>query len=290
MSRGPLRIVVEQTAPRRLEVAANAEVMALAATRAATEGVDVVVFPELGLTGYDLGRWARELALVPTAGPPLALPPEGPVIVLGHPERASDDRVFNVASAWRGERLLHRHRKAYLPTYGMFDEGRVFAPSPDGPRVFEIAPDWKAALLVCEELWHPALPYLAGLQAADLLVVIAAGAGRGVGEAPSGGRFASAEAWTLLARSTALTHGLYVALANRAGSEGGVTFSGESLIVAPDGSVLAKGRADGDDRLSAELDPAELARVRDGFHHLRDEDPRLLLGELERLLGGSAEE
>ncbi len=278
-----LRVVVEQTAPRRLEMDANVAVVTEALRQAADEGTDLVVFPELCLTGYDLGRWAAELAVSDGAALPFT-GPEGPVAVVGYPERDQDGRVFNVAAAWRGEQRLHRHRKRYLPTYGMFDEGRVFAPGDRGPRVFEVAPGWPTALLVCEELWHPSLPYLAALQGAAVLVVVAAGPGRGVLEGTSGAPFASTEAWSLLARTTALTHGVYVVLCNRAGVEGGVTFAGESLVVAPDGVVMTRAST-GVDRLRVTLEADAVRRARTPYSHLRDEDPGLVAREIERILG-----
>jgi predicted amidohydrolase len=280
-----LSVVVEQTAPARLEVERNAEEARAAVARGARGGADLVVLPELALTGYDLGRWAAELAS-DVGVTPLPGLVDGPVTVVGFPERHADGRVYNAVGALRGERFLHVHRKRYLPTYGMFDEGRLFAPGRSGPRLIEPWPGWPTALLVCEELWHPALPYLAAVRGASLLVVVAAGPGRGVLEPGEESRFASTEAWTLLARATALAHGIWLVLCNRAGVEGGVTFAGSSVIVAPDGSVIARGRSDGPDRLSARLDPARVLRARSPYSHLRDEDPRLVLDELRELLSG----
>jgi predicted amidohydrolase len=280
--------VVEQTSPLRLEVERNTRAAAEAVTRAADDGCDLVVFPELALTGYRLGHWAAELAT--GAGlAPLRVPDGGPVAVVGFPERHPDGRVYNAVAALRGEVPLHVHRKRYLPTYGMFDEGRVFAPGPCGPEPIEPWPGWRTALLVCEELWHPGLAYLAALRGASLVIVVSAGPGRGVLEPGSEPRFASTERWTLLARTTAFTHGVWLVLCNRAGVEDGVTFAGGSLVVAPDGEVVARGRADGPDRLVATLDPARVIQARRPFSHLRDEDPALMLDELRRLAGSGPE-
>lgn len=248
----------------------------------------LVVFPELSLTGYDLGLRARDLA-EPEDGPPPLLPGRaGTTVVLGFPEEARDGRLYNTAAAVTASGWSHRHRKRYLPTYGMFDEGRIFAPGQMGPRVFHPAPAWPTALLICEELWHPALAYLAALRGARLLVVVSAAPGRGEPRDPEedGPRFRSHGAWRLLARTTALAHGVYLALVNRAGVEGGMVFGGGSLVVGPDGTVLAEASHEGPDTLEVALDPDRLRRARIPYAHLRDEDMALVARELDELLRG----
>jgi predicted amidohydrolase len=275
-------VTVAQTAPRRLETEANAASVDDLLAREPARSCDLVVLPELALTGYDLGHWAGTAA-TPRGRAPIAAPDPGPTVVLGFAERWPDGRVFNAAGAVTGSVLEHVHRKRYLPTYGMFDEGRVFAPGLQGPTVWDVRPGWPTSLLICEELWHPALPYLAALGGAALLLVLAAAPGRGALELGDEDRWATTEAWTLLARATALTHGVYVLLCNRAGVEGGVTFQGASLAVGPDGRVLARGRTDGPDLLSLTLDPEAVTAARRPYSHLRDEDVGLLLRELRRL-------
>lgn len=280
-----LRLVVHQTAPVLGEVGEN---RSLAADRLAREEPgSLVAFPELSLTGYDLGTRARELALLEDEPPPLAAP-EGTTVVMGFPERTGDGRVYNAAGAFRDGAWLLRHRKRYLPTYGMFDEGRIFAPGARGPRLFHPHPEWPTAILVCEELWHPALAYLAALRGARLLLVLAAAPGRGEPEDPEedGPRFRSHRAWRLLARTTALTHGIYLALVNRVGAEGSVVFAGGSLVVAPDGEVVAEASHEAEDRLQLRLDPERMRAARTPYAHLRDEDLALVQRELGEILAG----
>jgi len=272
-----------QSAPRLRDVGANAAEIARTAARA---GADLLLTPELSLTGYDLGDDAPAVALPLDADAPLLPELEGaPPVVVGLVERGEGGVVYNVAAHLRDGRVFHRHRKVYLPTYGMFDEGRFFG---RGGRVdaYSPFPGWRAGLLVCEDFWHPGLIYLLAAQGIHLLLVQAAGPGRGVwagGE--SGGPFASADAWERIARTTAQLYGIYVALANRAGVEGGVTFAGESLIVAPTGDVLARAPAVDEALISAELSLDEVERARRPYFHGRDEDPHLLLRELSRVVG-----
>ena len=294
---GPLRLRVAQTAPRRADLAHNRGVVEAEARRAAEEGVDLLVLPELALTGYDVGHRARELALpFPSGGRhALDLPAGAPALLVGAIERAPDQRIHNVAVAARGDRVLHVHRKVHLPTYGSFDEGRLFAPGRAGPRPFDGPAGWRVAGLVCEELWHPAMPYLAALRGADLVVTLAAAVGRGApGEglggddvSPAdgdGASFPSWEVWELLARHTAAVHGVWVVVANRAGVEGPLTFAGSSLVVGPDGAVVARASAEGPDRVDLTLDHDAVRRARRSFSHLRDEEPGLVARELEAIL------
>lgn len=284
-----LHLRIHQTAPRPGEVSANlAEMEALLADAPAGS---LVSFPELALTGYDLGSRARELALDASGPPPLRPSSPGTTVVLGFPEVASDHRLYNAAGAMDGSGWVHLHRKRYLPTYGMFDEGRVFAPGALGPRIFRPHPSWPTALLVCEELWHPGLAYLAALRGAHLLLVLAAAPGRGSPRDPDedGTRFRSHGAWRLLARTAALTHGIYVALVNRCGAEGGVVFAGGSLVVAPDGTVVAEASHEEPDTLDVLLDPRAVRAARNPYAHIRDEDVPLMVRELEQILRAETE-
>lgn len=276
---GDLRVEIRQTEPVLGDPEANR-----ASMEAAVRETDahLVVFPELALTGYSLGHRARELGVSLADGPPLALPAHGPVAVLGLVERGEDHLTYNAAVAARGSRILAVHRKVYLPTYGTFDEGRVFAAGRRSPRPFEATPGWQAGVLVCEDFWHPALAYLHAVQGADVLLVLAAAPGRGGSRVER--RFASTESWELIARTTALVHGVYVVLCNRVGAEGGVTFAGGSMVVDPAGEIVASAPQGEPAALDVVLERERVARARQPYAHLRDEDPAMVLHTLERVL------
>jgi predicted amidohydrolase len=284
--RDRLRLRVEQFAPVLGEPEANLERMAAAQADAAREGVELVVTPELSLTGYDLRDRTHPLA-VPLGERSFAALARGPDLVLGMVELGTDFTAYNSAVHLRGGAVLHRHRKIYLPTYGMFDEGRYFGAG-DRARVYDAGGGWRIGLLVCEDLWHPALVYLLALGGAQLVIVQAAAVGRGIpteaGKDAGAGRFASARAWEQLAGAAAFAFGIYVVVANRVGVEGACIFGGGSLIVAPDGKLLARGDDLAEDRPTADLSLARVAQARRPFSHARDEDPHLVARELARLL------
>ena len=269
-----LRLSLLQFAPRMRDEPAN---VATISGMLASGAADLALTPELSLTGYDLRDAVTDAAR--STWPAFPWPV---ATVIGAIESASGP-VYNVAALARPSGTGIVHRKVYLPTYGMFDEGRYFG---RGDRIapFEIN-GWRIGVLICEDFWHPALAYLLAMQGIHALLVMAAAPGRGAlagGEA--GAFFASTDSWERIARTTAQLYGIYVAVCNRTGVEGGVTFAGESMIVAPDARVLARGGVE-PQRLDVVLESSEVMRARRPGAHLRDEDTRWLLAELQRING-----
>jgi len=280
-----IRLRIEQFAPALADPESNLARIAAAQADAGRDGIDLLVTPELSLTGYDLRDRTHAVA-TPLGNEPFPGLAAGPDVVLGIVEQ--DDRFvpFNTAVHLRAGRVLHRHRKVYLPTYGMFDEARYFGAG-DRVRAYDAGEGWRVGLLVCEDLWHPGLAYLLAVAGANLMIVQSAAAGRGSWEgADDGGRFASRATWEHLACAAAAAYGVYVVLANRVGVEAGCVFAGGSLVVGPDGAVEARADDRDEERLSATLELDRVARARRPFAHARDEDPHLTRRELDRLLDG----
>ena len=268
-----LRLAVLQFAPELRKEDAN-----LRTLKAMLDGApaDLALTPELSLTGYDLRdavfQHARNSWPELTSTTPLLLGAVG----------ASNAGIpFNVAllADHAGARVVHR--KVYLPTYGMFDEARYFGRG-DTVRAFDIK-GWRIGVLICEDFWHPALAYLLAMQGIHVLLVMAAAPGRGAltgGE--EGAFYASSDSWERIARTTAQLYGIYVAVCNRVGVEGGVTFAGESLVVGPDAQVLARAGVE-PQRLDVAFALDEVTRARRPYAHLRDDDTRLVVAELQRI-------
>ena len=226
-----LRVSLVQFAPILRDVAAN---VTLLRDLLADADADLAVTPELSLTGYDL----RDAAADVTASATTMLASATPTLV-GAVASANAGLLYNAAVLASSDSTEIVHRKVYLPTYGMFDEGRYFA---RGDRVmpFDIN-GWRIGVLICEDFWHPALTYLLAMQGIHVLIVMAAAPGRGaIQGGEDGAFFASSDSWERIARTTAQMYGMYVAVCNRIGVEGGVTFAGESIVVAPDATVIAR--------------------------------------------------
>src|SRR5687768_10071653 len=202
------RLALAQLAPRFGDVAANS--VRISELRAASTA-HLLVTPELSLTGYDLRDRAPDIAM-PVGQLMQFARPDAPAVAVGYAEQGTDGLIYNGAAVIADE-VVHNHRKLYLPTYGMFDEGRYFGRG-DRVSAFELN-GWRLGILICEDFWHPALAYLLACQQVDALVVMAAAPGRGVWEGGEFGPFASSDVWERIARVTAQLHGIYVALCNR---------------------------------------------------------------------------
>ncbi len=250
--------------------------------RARAGGARLVVFPELSLTGYYLKDLANDLAcaaddprLAPIADASKAID-----ILAGFVERTPDGRIHIASGYWSGGRVAHVHRKVYLPTYGIFDDGRYFA---RGERFDTFASAvGQAGIAICEDAWHPSTPYLYAIRGAQVVFYVSASPGRGVAE---GGDLGTAESCRLMDRFYATYHTVYVVFVNRVGHEDGIGFWGGSEVVAPDGTVVARAPEFEQDLLFAEIDPALAARERARNPLLRDERHDLVLRHLAERVG-----
>jgi len=277
-----VRIALAQCAPAlgamRRNVAMHQEWIA----KARAAGAALVVFPELALTGYYLKDLAGEIACRSDGDElrPIVDASRDIDICTGFVERADDARLHIAQGYWSRGKLVHVHRKVYLPTYGIFDDGRYFGPG-DRFEVFKsiVGP---AGIAICEDLWHASVPYLYSATGATVVLSPADSPGRGVAE---GGDLGTAESCRLMDRFYAQYLTLYVVFANRVGHEDGIAFWGGSEVVAPDGTVVARAPDFEEQLLVAEIDPALVARERDRNPLIRDERPDIVLSTLARRRG-----
>ncbi len=244
---------------------------------------DLLVFPELSLTGYVLQDLASAVAHRPTREDPVFRPlleaSQDIDLVVGFVDEDARSR-FYIASAYlsRGE-VLHVHHKVYLPTYGLFDEGRFFAWG-DRIRAFDTR-FGRMGILICEDFWHASPPYLLWLDGADLLLLTSASPGRGLG---SGERLESAQWVEHINRAYASLYTIFVAHANRVGYEDGLNFWGGSTVFDPNGDLLARGPYHEEALTLAEIDLRQIHRTRARLPLLRDERTALVQRELNRIL------
>jgi predicted amidohydrolase len=289
-----MRVALAQIAPALGELERNLEQHLEVVEVAAGQGADLVIFPELSLTGYDVREQAAELALSAQspALQPLAEASHRLDLLCGFIELSEDFRVFNSSAYYAGGALRHLHRKVYLPTYGIFEEGRYFAAG-GSVRAFDLWADesrlakasglgrLRCGVIICEELWHPSVAYLLAQDGAQMLLAHAAATDQG--ERDDEGRAASLQAWEALAMAAALSSGAFLALVNRTGAEGSLHFFGSSLVVDPRGRMTARALPDEEDVRVWDLDFGEVRRARTAMPLLRDERLELTARELERI-------
>ena len=291
MSSGKLdcRMLLAQTSPALGDLRSNLAEHLSIAKEAASQGHDLVLFPELSLTGYFLRDMALELAL-PSDAPELAELARASLdisIGVGFVERSPEGRVFNSYALFEDGRLAAVHRKVHLVTYGMFEESRDLAAG-DRFVPFE-SKHGRFGVLVCEDAWHLDGLYLHFLRNCDAILVPSCSPARGA-EGPGPG-WASARTWKTLLNAAALFTRTWVVYINRVGFEDGVCFSGGSCAVDPTASEVA--RIDGLDpgQVTVHLTAGPLEQARGTTPLRRDEKPWILATELAqwRTLGDSAQ-
>jgi len=254
--------------------------------QAVAQNVDLMIFPELSLTGYALQDLAIPSAIRPHQKDPvfyaLLEASQKLDLMVGFVHEDQRHKFYIAAAYLAGGRIIHIHNKVYLPTYGMFDEGRFFAPG-DAIRAFKTR-FGKVGMLICEDFWHASPPYLLWLDGADILLFQSASPGRGLNQDPR----LSSSAWvehTNRAYAGLFTN--FVAHANRVGYEDGLNFWGGSTIFDPNGDLVVRA-PDFEPALTvAEIDLNQLHRSRARLPLLRDERTALVLRELERIQGAA---
>jgi predicted amidohydrolase len=283
-----LRIGLGQIAPELGRLADNLERHRQAIADARAERVDLLVMPELGLTGYLLRDLNAEMALA--AGDDrlvgLARAAGEMSVIVGFVEQSADGLLYNSAALLEGGAVAHVQRKAYLPNYGMFEERRYFAA---GDRLAGVNSRVGARLgiSICEDFWHLPVPYLLALDGADVLVNISSSPGRDVAAAVDGG-LGTAVAWQTLFAAYAMLTACFVIYVNRVGVEEEITFWGGSQVLDPSGQVVFRA-ANHDEGLHAvEIDIERVRQERARLPLLRDERPEFVRRQLERLLRARA--
>jgi len=249
-------------------------------------GADLVLFPELSLTGYVLQDLVPAVATLTEADDPifkaLLKASRGIDLVVGFVDEDARHR-FHIASAYlsRGE-VVHIHHKVYLPTYGLFDEGRFFAPG-NSVRAFDTR-FGRCGMLICEDFWHVSPPYLLWQDGADLLLFSSASPGRGLAEVSK----LESSAWVEHTnRAYAGLFTTFVAHANRTGFEDGLNFWGGSTVYDPDGKLLVQAPYFEEALTLCDMDMNQLHRTRARLPLLRDENPALVQRELKRMQHGN---
>jgi len=275
------QLAVAQIAPVLGGVEKNLALHEKMAREAISQSVNLLVFPELSLTGYFLKDQVPSLAL--TAEDPtletLRSLSQRVAMVVGFVEEAPGHRFHNAAVYLEGGEIRHIHRKVYLPTYGIFDEQRYLAAG-GRIRAFDTALG-RMAILICEDLWHPATAGIAAWDGAEVILCPSASPGRGLGQA---GPFQNSTTWERVIRAYGDLFTCFVVYANRVGYEDGACFWGGSEVVGPTGASLAKARYLEEDLLAVDVDPGALRRARVANPLLRGERLELTLRELQRLI------
>jgi predicted amidohydrolase len=268
-------------------VSANLDKHLQLAQEAHASGADLLIFPELSLTGYVLQDLAPTVAHSARPDDPVFKPlldaSRKLDLVVGFVDEDHRHRFYIAAAYLSQGQVVHIHHKVYLPTYGLFDEGRFFAWG-DEVRAFDTR-FGRAGMLICEDFWHASPPYLLWLDGAELMLFASASPGRGLG---SEAQLESARWVEHINRAYASLFTTFVLHANRVGYEDGLNFWGGCTVFDPNGELLVKGPYHQEGLVSTVIDLNQLHRTRARLLLLRDERTALALREMNRILGSGS--
>jgi predicted amidohydrolase len=247
---------------------------------AAADGSELIVFPELHLTGYSIGQVDEDLSMragderlahltdrAGTAG-----------VVAGFVEDGPGVHTYNSAAYLQNGRPTHVHRKLYLPTYTTFEERKYFTPCPS-LRAFPVTDSTRMAVLLCNDAWQPQLAFLATQDGARVLLIPAASA-----QSHFPDKYDSRTYWRDITRFYGRMFQLFVVFVNRVGSEGELHFWGGSHVVDPWGEIIAEAPPNAEHLLTVDIDLKDVRRRRRDIPLVKEARLGLINREVERLL------
>jgi predicted amidohydrolase len=262
-----VKLALAQISSKREDKKANLQKIEEFTVKAKEQSADLVIFPELSLTGYVLHDQVYELAEV-IPGPSTKTIEElakktGTHIIFGMPERSEKTKatIFNTAVLVGPNGFIGKFRKMYLPTHSVFEEKRYFRPGYQ-TAVFN-TPIGNVGLFICYDIFFPEVCRLTRLKGAELLVCISA--------SPAVRR----RYFEILTAARALENTAFLAYVNLAGVEDGLQFWGGSRLVSPTGDLLAKAKYDEEDLVICEVDYNDMRPAETFIPTLRDLRPEL---------------
>lgn len=284
----PIRIALAQVAPRLGDLEANLARHSELIREARAGAADLVVFPELGLTGYLLQDLASEVAMRLDDPRLAALVDEtrGCSAVVSFVEESADHRLFIAAALLEDGQIRHVHRKVHLPTYGLFDERRFFAAG-DAIRSVPTRLGVEVGLAVCEDFWHMGTAQVLALDGAQVLVNVSSSPGRDLAATHAEGLGTAASWRSLLSTYARLTTSIVV-FCNRVGVDESISFWGGSQVIGPGGESIVQAPLYDEALVFGEVPVGDVRRERIALPLLRDERPELLVRELQRIVAERA--
>lgn len=276
-----MRIALAQLDAQLGDIDANVARAEQVIAQANDEDADLIVFPELSLSGFSVGEVDEDLSLPldDERITRLARQARGGVLI-GFPEAQTHGlHTYNSAAYFEEGRLVHVHRKLYLPNYSIFEERKHFLPGQTSRAYPVLGGRHRAATLICNDAWQPQLAFLSTQDGAMIMLVPAASAQSMFPE-----RYDSRDYWRGITTFYGRMYQLYVVFVNRVGTEGQLRFWGGSHITDPWGEVIAEAKEFEEQVLTVDIDISEVRRRRRGIPLVREARLGLIRREVDRLL------
>jgi NAD+ synthase (glutamine-hydrolysing) len=284
----PLRIALAQIAPRLGALGDNLARHRELIDEARGGGAGLVVFPELGLTGYQLQDLAAEVAM--SIDDPrlaaLAAATADLSSIVSFVEESADHRLFIAAALLEDGEVRHVHRKLFLPTYGLFDERRWFAAG-DVLRATPSRLGVGIGIAICEDFWHLTVPQLLAIDGAQILINVSSSPGRDLAATNEVG-LGTASSWRTLMRTYAQLTTSFVIFVNRVGVDESITFWGGSEVIGPSGQAVFSAPLFDEGLFFVDIALEDVRRERVTLPLLRDERLELQAREINRIVAERA--
>ena len=304
-----MKVAIYQTSPILLNLQTNLDNVLQKIHEGKENGAQLIIFPELALTGYFVGQRYHEVALRMDSGEiqKIVSATKGTAAVVGFIEESLSMNFYNSALVAIDGKLLFAYRKLNLPNYGVFEERKYFSPGKRVP-VFRLH-NMNISIFICNDLWHPSLPYLGVAQKADVFVTLFNSS-----QGSMGTEFSNIESWGIINKFYSRVFGIYNLCANRVGEEAWnerdsmlaiehpqdgaplaktlenikvpFKFWGGSEIINPFGQQIAKAALYEKDAIFGEISKDLLRQKRILLPYLRNDDPFFTHRELQRILHG----
>jgi len=277
-----MKLGLAQISPYLGDVKRNFELHLNYIEKSIKKKIDLLIFPELSLTGYTLKDLVEEVAINPKDDPyfkKLKVLSREISFILGFVEEKEKGLFYNSAVFFSGGKILHIHRKVFLPTSGMFEEGKFYGQGKN-LKTFN-TPFSKIGIMICREFLHYGASYLLFAGGAEMIIVLSAAPGRGVSKK---GSFETSRMWELMGETISRFSTAFLVYCNRVGFEDGAVFAGGSFIYNPLGQLVARASYFDKDFLLHEIDLSEIREVRKRWPYKRDDKPEIILEALKRIV------
>lgn len=250
--------------------------------KAKKKKIDLLVFPELSLTGYTLKDLTEEVALHPEKSPiftELKALSRGISLVVGFVDERERGLFHNSSAYFSGGKILHIHRKVFPPTYGMFEEMKFFALGRDF-KSFS-TPFGKTGMMICYDFLHYGASYLLFAGGSEIIIVISNAPGRGLSEKDV---YDSSRMWELMGEAISRFSSAFVIYCNRVGFEDGKHFAGGSFVFNPMGQLVCRASYFDEELLIQNINLDDIREIRKKWPYKRDEKPEIILESLKRII------
>lgn len=277
-----MKVALAQISPHLGNLRKNLDLHFQSIEKAKKKKAELLIFPELSLTGYTLMDMVDEVSLEPGKNPifkELKAASREISLVVGFVEEMEKGLFYNSAAFLSKGKILHIHRKVFLPTFGMFDEARFYA---QGKNFHTFpTPFGKAGMMICRDFLSYGASYLLFAGGAEIIIVISAAPGRGTALEES---YETSRMWEIMGETISRFSTVFLIYCNRVGFEDGKHFAGGSFIFNPAGEMIARAAYVDKDFLFYEINLDEVREIRRKWPYKRDDKPEIILEALKRIV------